>query len=247
MFQTGLVSVSFRKLSPEEIVRAAVAAGLNYIEWGSDVHAPYTDAARLQEIKQLQMCYGVNCCSYGTYFRLGVTPIEELPGYIQAAKVLGTNILRLWAGKKSPWDFTEEEKRELFAQSREAAKLAESADVILCLECHGSTYTETKECALELMEAVNSPAFRMYWQPNQERTIEENIQYARLLKDYTYHIHTFQWKGTAMFPLADGIDEWRTYLQEFSGDHYLLLEFMPDGKVETLPREADTLRCIIKD
>ncbi len=245
MFQTGLVSVSFRQLSPEEVVRAAVAAGLYNIEWGSDVHAPCADTARLQQIRQLQQSYGVKCCSYGTYFYLSTSPMEELPGYIQAAKVLGTDILRVWTGNKSPWKYTEEEKQALYARSREAARLAEDAGVILCLECHRNTYTETKEHTLELMEAVNSPAFRIYWQPHEYFTVEENVQYIQLLKDYIYHIHTYQCKGTQKLPLADGIDEWKTYLQEFRRNHYMLLEFMPDGKVETLPREADTLRSII--
>lgn len=247
MFYPGLVSVSFRKLSPEELVPAAVAAGLKYIEWGSDVHAPYMDIQRLQEIVQLQTTHGVNCCSYGTYFRLGVTPMEELPGYIRAAKMLGTNILRLWAGNKSPWNFTKDEKEMFFAQCCEAAKLAESVGVTLCMECHRNTYTETKESALELMTMVNSPAFRMYWQPNAQCTAEENVAYARLLRDYTYHIHAYHQKGTVKYSLGHGINDWKTYLQEFPGDHYILLEFMPDGLVETLPREADALRMIVKE
>ena len=100
MFDTGLVSVSFRPLMPEQVAAAAVNAGLNHVEWGSDVHAPYNDPQRLAQIVALQEQYGIRCCSYGTYFRLAVTPMTELPGYIQAAKMLGTDILRLWCGTK---------------------------------------------------------------------------------------------------------------------------------------------------
>ena len=46
MYQIGLVSVSFRGLSPEEIIRIAKDAGLSRIEWGSDVHAPPVSARR---------------------------------------------------------------------------------------------------------------------------------------------------------------------------------------------------------
>ena len=59
MNHTGLVSISFRKLSPEEVISAAAAAGLKAIEWGSDVHAPRDQAERLQEIVQLQQKYGL--------------------------------------------------------------------------------------------------------------------------------------------------------------------------------------------
>lgn len=245
MDRCGLVSVSFRSLSPEAVIQAASAAGLSCIEWGSDIHAPCDDFARLTEIVSLQSTYGIRCCSYGTYFRLGVTPIEELPKYIAAAKHLGTNILRLWCGDKPAEEHTEEQRLALFKVCREAAELAEREQVILCMECHIKTFTQTKEGALELMQAVNSPAFRMYWQPNQFREIEENLAYARLLRDHIVHIHVFQWKGKSRFPLSDGMEEWKCYLKEISGEHDLLLEFMPDDDVRSLPAEATTLRKLI--
>ena len=47
VFKPGLCSVSFRENSPEEILQAMADAGLWYIEWGSDVHAPYTTRTSL--------------------------------------------------------------------------------------------------------------------------------------------------------------------------------------------------------
>lgn len=244
MNNTGLVSISFRKLTPEEVISAAANAGLKVIEWGSDVHAPRDQMQRLDEIVHLQKKYRVDCCSYGTYFYLGRDPIDQLPEYIKAAKMLGTNILRLWCGTKNPQEYTQEEKEALFVDCRKAAKMAEEQGVILCMECHIRTFTETKEGALALLAAVNSPAFRMYWQPNQFRSIEENIEYAKAIKDYIVHIHVFQWKGNDRYPLAEGIEEWKSYLKEIPGEHMLLLEFMPDNNVETLPVEAQALYAL---
>ena len=241
MHKIGLVSVSFRGHSPEEIITAAAGAGLSCIEWGSDVHAPWDEPARLEKIVRLQEEYGISCCSYGTYFRLGVTPMSELPGYIGAAKRLGTTVLRLWCGNKKDAEYTPRERDLLFANCREAAALAEREGVTLCLECHRKTYTETAEGALALMQAVNSPAFRMYWQPNQFRTPEENLSYLRQLCPYITHIHVFQWKEKDRFPLETGLLEWKTYLREVNGDHTLLLEFMPDDEISSLNREAAAL------
>ena len=241
MYKSGLVSISFRGYTPEEILAAAAQAGLNCIEWGSDIHAPCCDTEKLQHIAQLQASYGIECCSYGTYFRLGVTPLEELPDYIHAAKMLGTNILRLWCGTKAAEEYTPQEKVALFSQCRIAAAVAEAAGVVLCMECHIKSFTETVAGALELMETVASPAFRMYWQPNQFRSIEENLQYARALREYTSHIHVFQWKGKERFPLSNGIEEWKGYLSMLPGDHNLLLEFMPDDDIASLQTEAKSL------
>ena len=245
MLTPGLVSVSFRSLSFEEIIRIAKEAGLKGIEWGSDVHAPYTDTKRLDAIREAGEKAGIACCSYGTYFRLGVTPMEELGGYIAAAKRLGTDILRLWCGDKSTALYTEEEKAALFAACQEAAQIAGKENVILCMECHPNTFTEELCGALELMETVASPNFRMYWQPNQHRTEEEKNEYARMIAPYAMHLHVYNWCKTDAFPLREGIAKWKRYLENFAGDRMLLLEFMPHHLPEELNAEADALREII--
>lgn len=239
----GLCSISFRKYTPEEILQAMKEAELSVIEWGSDVHCP-PEAA--QEIAELQNRYSIKCGSYGTYFRLGNTPICELEQYIKAAKTLGTNVLRLWCGDKNSQDYTESEKEALFAACKAAAGIAETEGVILCMECHNNTYTNTKESALELMQTVNSSAFRMYWQPNQDQTEEENLAYAKLISSHTVHIHVFNWKGKEKYPLSEAMGIWRKYLSCFDGEKNLLLEFMPDDKIESLNGEAEALKEIAK-
>ena len=238
----GLCSVSFRKHQPEDILWAMQAAGLSCIEWGSDVHAPKDDIAKLTQLAALQKEYHIRCCSYGTYFRVGVTPAEELEGYIGAAQILGADILRLWCGNKNAGDYTEEEAEQLFAECRRLAELARRHSVTLCMECHGGTYTNTKEAACRLMQAVDSQHFRMYWQPNQYKSAEENIAYAQLLSPYTLQLHVFNWKGSEKYPLQEAADTWKAYLNCFDGTQTLLLEFMPDGRLETLKTEAVALR-----
>ncbi len=240
-YTLGLVSVSFREHTPKEILEAIKGTPLTCIEWGSDRHVPPEKA---DEIAALQAEYGITCCSYGTYFRLGVTPLEELERYIAAAKTLGTDILRLWCGDKGSEKYTPDEKAVLFDQCRQAAQIAEEHGVTLCMECHNGTYTDQSSAALELMLAVNSAHFRMYWQPNQHRTEEQNILYARLLSPYVKRLHVFQWKGDKRFSLWDGVDEWRRYLTCFNGRRTLLLEFMPDGNIGSLPEEIKAL-CMI--
>lgn len=245
MYKLGLVSISFRKYDVETVIRRTKESGLSCIEWGSDVHAPKDDIENLNEIVFLQKKYGIACSSYGTYFRLGETPTEELEGYINAAKILGTDILRLWCGDKDSQEYSSAERDYLFGECIKASEFAERNAVKLCMECHNGTFTNTKESALELMHAVNSDCFRMYWQPNQFRTEEENLRYAEVLADYTEHIHVFNWNGDKRSPLKDGIDIWKKYLKRFSGEKTLLLEFMPDDNIDFLPTETEALKKII--
>ena len=241
----GLVSVSFRHHSPKEILEAARAAGLSCIEWGSDVHAPYCDIERLREIAVLQREYGIFCSSYGTYFRFGETSVEELEAYIQAANILDTNILRLWCGVKSGKDMTNEERDALLEVCGTAAKVAEDSGVTFCLECHKKTFTEDPDDAIWLMKSVNSSHFRMYWQPFQWQEPKENVINAAKIANYAEHIHVFNWKGSEKLPLADAVGEWQEYVKVFSTPRTLLLEFMPNGTLEELGREADTLKTIV--
>lgn len=243
-YTLGLVSVSFRQHSPEEIIKAVKQTGLTCIEWGSDIHAPCGDTKRLNEIAALQKEYGIFCCSYGTYFRLGQTPLAELTDYISAAKILGTRILRLWCGVKSGADMTEDEKNALYAECRKAAEIAEQNDVILCMECHNGTLTQLPEDASALMQTVGSPNFRMYWQPFQWLDTEGSLACARTVAPYAEHIHVFNWHGEERFPLAEAAEDWRRYLAEFSSPRTLLLEFMPDDRIETLAAEVGAMKAI---
>lgn len=243
--RTGLVSVSFRAHEPREILSIMQAAGLTLIEWGSDVHAPCHDVDRLAELVALQREYGITCCSYGTYFRLGQSPISELESYMLAARRLGTDILRVWCGTKSGADMTKAEISFLLDDCRAAADMAKKHGVTLCSECHIGTFTERPDDALWLMQAVDSPHFRTYWQPFQWRSTLQNLAYLRALAPYVTHLHVFHWRQNDRFPLALGVDEWQDYLALLDQPHTLLLEFMPDNSLGTLAAEADALRTII--
>lgn len=244
MFETGLVSVSFRSLEPKQIAMLCKENGVSFIEWGSDVHAPYGDFARIGEIIGLQKEFCIKCSSYGTYFRIGVNEVSELNGYIDTARSLGTDILRLWCGDKNYTDMTAEERAHIISESRKAAKIAEERGVTLCMECHNKTFTNCLDGALELMNAVNSDNLQMYWQPNQFRTLEENLEYAEKIAKYVKVIHVFNWEGKNKHPLAEAVEIWQRYLSFFDGSQKLLLEFMPDGKPESLAAETAALKEI---
>ena len=243
-YTLGLVSVSFRQHTPKEILEAMVLTGLSCIEWGSDVHAPCSNTERLLEIAALQKEYGIRCASYGTYFRLGETPLEELQQYIRAASILETKILRLWCGTKSGKTLREQERDDLFAACRRAAAIAEANGVTLCMECHKQTFTEDPDDADSLMRAVNSPHLRMYWQPFQWQDAEQNLKNAQKIAPYAEHIHVFHWKHEEKLPLARAIPEWQSYLREFTVPRTLLLEFMPNGTIGELAAETTALKAI---
>lgn len=244
-YTLGVVSVSFRGYSPKEIIKAAANANLSVIEWGSDVHAPASDREALRRIAALQSEYGITTSSYGSYFRLGVNGLSELYSYAEAARLLGTDIIRVWCGNKSGADMTKDERKSLIDECKGAAKIAEECGVILCTECHRATFTEMREDAVFLMNEVASQGFRTYWQPFQWQSHEENLLNAEALSPYATHLHVFNWRDSEKLPLADAVEDWQKYLKKFDTPRTLLLEFMPNDGIDELKAEADALRKII--
>ncbi len=243
--KSGLVSVSFRQNTPDEILRACKACALDAVEWGSDVHAPANDPTRLRDIANRQAAMDIRCSSYGTYFRIGTHRPQDIHPYIRAAEILGTRTLRVWCGDRASSAYDSAARTAILEDCRALAHIAEEADVVLCTEFHHGTLTDRADSVLWLTSALGSSHFKTYWQPNQFMTAQENLASAQALGPITENIHVFNWAGSAKYPLAEGQALWLDYMAAFSQDGYALLEFMPDGRIESLPAEAAALQAIL--
>lgn len=256
MWKTGVCSISFRKYSIEEIIAATAAAGLDGIEWGGDVHVPAGDVAAAAAVRAATEAAGLQCLSYGGYYRLGSGTPEEFDGLLACAEVLGVRDVRIWGGSKDSEELTGEEWAALVTEAKACAAKAQEKGLVLSLECHNWSLTNTWQSARKFVEEVGSPALRMYWQPNQFRNELYDLEAARQLADIVTNVHVFSWqyadiydKTTAIVykPLAVHNEEWEkrlTILQDKlrpDEDHAMILEFMHDGDIRSLPATAEVL------
>ena len=67
----GLVSITFRKLTPSQILDLCVGNGLREIEWGGDVHVPHGELKIASEVAEMSRSRGVAIAAYGSYYKLG--------------------------------------------------------------------------------------------------------------------------------------------------------------------------------
>ena len=250
MFESGLVSVSFRGLPIEDIIEQTALVGLSCIEWGGDVHLPPNDVELAHQVAKRTQSAGLRVSSYGSYFRIGINPIRQFADVLATASALGTKLVRVWAYDRYLSEWTGPVWDSLVESARMIAEMAAKAGITVCLECHNRTLTEEYRSALCFLQAVDHPALRMYWQPNEHRSHAYNLESARALAPYTECIHVFHWDAQGHYPLSKGIWEWKAYLAIFcerlpTKALPLLLEFMPDNKVESLPAEAETLKRLI--
>ena len=251
MFYPGIVSVTFRPLTPTQLIDCASDASLSCVEWGGDVHVPHGALDTAKTVGDLTRERGLSVISYGTYYRAG-TYGEDFPAVFSAiqdtAEALGTSHLRLWAGNKNAEDYTDAERAAVTNELRQCAQMAACRGQTISFEYHGGTLTNTAASAKRLMEDIGAANAFLYWQPNQSLSHEENCAALKLLLPYVSNVHVFAWIVGQRLPLAEHADRWSDYLSilRTSGrDHGLLLEFVPQDDPTVLPREAQTLLSLL--
>ena len=241
----GLCSVTFRGLNAAHVVSLASQARLESIEWGGDVHVPPGDAVTARHVAALTADAGLAVASYGSYFRAGDG--EDIAPILDSASELGAGRIRVWAGSVDAADATEAEHASTVDRLREAAAAAVERGMELALEFHGGTLANAPKTTLRVLDEVDHPALRTYWQPTVGASDDVAVDEYRAIADRVSAVHVFSWWPRAeRLPLADRDGLWREFFTAASATpvppHDALLEFVPDDDPAVLAREAAVLR-----
>lgn len=247
----GLVSITFRRRNPEDVVAMAAAAGLVAIEWGGDVHVPHGNLIEAARVAQLTAKAGMAVAAYGSYYRLGHTadggPSAET--VVRTAGVLGAPTIRVWAGRRGSAAADERYWAGVVDDARRIGELAAVAGLTVSFEYHRDTLTDTRESAGRLLDVLPAPAIRTLWQPRPDRDRAENLGDLRAVLPRLTNLHVFAWTGqNERLPLSAGFDDWQAYLRTAAtapGNRYALLEFVADDDPAQLPADAATLHKLL--
>ena len=233
----GLVSVTFRKLTPAEIVDLCVKAGVAGIEWGGDVHVPHGDLKTAREVTQRTSDAGLKVASYGSYYRCE----GDFAPVLDTALTLDTPVIRVWAGTKASADASEAYREEVAAQTREAVRLCKEAGVSLAFEYHDNTLTDTFESAKALLEAA--PGALTYFQPPSGLTLAQCADALTFFAPRVPRLHVFSWRGSERMPLKEGEAVWKKLFPLATHAEWALLEFVVDNQPQQFIEDAATLRA----
>lgn len=239
--RTGIVSISFRRHTACEILTAAQAAGLDTIEWGGDVHSPHGDIKAASELKALSDSYGIEIAEYGSYYIIGKSEPELFEKVLLSAQELNTDVIRVWPGQNKASDtYTAEEYDAAVADAKRVCRAAKN--ITVALECHPNSLTDEYHTALKFLKDVNEPNLKMFWQPNQHRPLDYNLDAIRALLPYIVSVHVFSWRRHKRLPLAALEADWLEYIKLLSQKELnYMLEFMHDDSIDTLKETAKTL------
>jgi sugar phosphate isomerase/epimerase len=252
MLIPGLVSISFRQLDPQEIVRLVAQAHLEAIEWGGDVHVPPGDVNRARDVGRWTRNAGLMVSAYGSYYRLAderkeAAPFEQV---LASAVALGAPTIRVWAGGKASADCPPTDRQRIIEDALRIADLAARSGITISLEYHGGTLTDTRESAHALLKELTHPNLEFLWQPSNGEPVEACT--ARLLDvlPRLRNVHVFHWWPTAAdrHPLIHGADRWHTYIEivrETKKSVDFLLEFVVDNSPAQFLEDAATLRMLL--
>ncbi len=246
MIHSGLVSVTFTRLSPEEVVRLVTLAGLEAIEWHGLAHVPHGDTDAARRVARLTIDAGLRVAAYGSYYHVGEPNGFRFDQVVETAALLGAPTIRVWAGHRPSAQADGTYREKVVSESRQLADMAAAEGMTISYEYHGDSLTDTDASALQLLREVNHPAVRSYWQPHLNDTPEQLLTGLRDVLPWLSNVHVFHWHpGTERKPLAEGADQWMQYLRTVSaggGDHSAMIEFVMHDSTDTFLQDAVTLK-----
>jgi 3-dehydroshikimate dehydratase len=249
MLIPGLVSVTFRSLGPQDVIRLVKQTGLRAIEWGGDIHVPQGDTARAREVGQRTIEAGLMISGYGSYYRLGDDGSNFEP-VLASAVALGAPTIRVWAGTKGSVDCSLADRARIIADALRVAELASRWSITISLEYHGDTLTDTRESVQALLIELAHPNIQFLWQPPNGESFDASA--CRLLEvlPRMRNVHVFHWWPTAAerHPLIKGADRWMAYIdiiRTTGRDVDFLLEFTAGNSADQFLADAAVLRRLL--
>jgi len=248
MIRSGLVSVTFRPLTPADIVALVVRAGLQGIEWGGDIHVPHGNLDRAREVRRLTEGAGLSVAAYGSYYKAAHSEAAGLAfqAVLDTALALGAPVIRVWAGAAGSATTDAAGRRTVAADLQRIAGLAGAAGVRIATEFHGGTLTDTNASTFQLLDEADHPNFYAYWQPAVGLDDAACLAGLRGIGPRLSHVHVFQWVTSQQRrPLTEGAERWAQFLRVAAavpGDRYAMLEFVEGDAPENFRRDAATLK-----
>lgn len=247
MIKPGLVSVSFRHLSYDQIIKLAQKAEIAAIEWGGDIHVPHGNYNQAEIVANLTSKAGIETVCYGSYYRVGDCGELKFDTVLKTAEVLRSPMIRVWAGSKASAETSEEYKKTVFNDTLKIADMAAVKNIKISFECHDFSLTDTQESCIEFFNKVNHKNVYIHWQPYNGQSVNVNLSNLKSLLPWLSNIHIFHWWPTIKNRclLYEGQKNWLQYLkifESYSKPVYGLLEFFKDDCEQNFLQDVKTLK-----
>ncbi|MBT5901949.1 MAG: sugar phosphate isomerase/epimerase [Opitutaceae bacterium] len=256
MLTPGLVSISFRNLTVSEIIELCRINELPAIEWGGDVHVPHGDIEIATQVGSATQAAGLTVAAYGSYYRCDAEADQlDFNAVLDSARALGAPVIRVWAGTTGSAVASAAKREAITADLRRIGELAAEQNIEIGIEYHANTLTDDPDSALALIESIDHPNVKLYWQSSNGKSADYSLAVLQKLLPYVSHLHAFHWEFSGdsfdRRPLSEGQADWQKYLSVVATsprpDRAIMLEFVRDDSTEQLAMDAKTLHAFLKN
>ena len=182
----GLCSVTFRKKSAAQVIEIAKKAGINYIEWGGDVHITNKEEARI--VKSICDNENIKISSYGSYFNSAEFDKKKWEQVCEIAKAMDAKSVRIWLGKKNSEDTDEKEYSSLLENTKQMCDIAKNYSLTVSPECHDNTFNNNTDAILRFIKDLQRENFSTYFQSRYFR-MEYDLDRIDRTFDVTENVH----------------------------------------------------------
>lgn len=241
----GLTSVAFRNQTAEEIVRAALDAGLSVLEFDSECHLAPEDSVSADRLGAFVKEAGLTVSSYATDFTLGDSDSAVFELYCRTAVSLGASCVRIRCDRLPSRKIDAAREAMLVAEAEKILAIADMCDLSVALDLCANTLCDDGDRALAFLERVHSTRMGVHFRVNRARTKEYNLETLYALTPYLTGVYlSAVYKGCKVYPLKAGFamtEELVRILCERGVDCPVYLECVPDEDMAKLAEEAKTL------
>jgi|TARA_B110000467_G_scaffold164509_1_gene194048 3-dehydroshikimate dehydratase len=254
LLKPGLVSISFRELSLEEIVELVAETGLTGVEWGGDVHVPHGDLVTAERTRLLTRDAGLQVSAYGSYYRFDEcyeNVNDEGPEFgavLDSAEVMGAPSIRVWAGRQNSADVSDGDRGRVIEQARKMGEEAAKRNIRIDFEFHDHSLTDTNEATGRLLDEIGHSNVGTFWQTKLLVGHAYRLEGLKALVDRVTNIHCNffgedEWPNAHL--ISDGKQDWADYfsvLTQSGLERWITIEHVKNNAVESFRRDAETLK-----
>jgi sugar phosphate isomerase/epimerase len=252
----GLCSITFRSLTPDEVLDLAVRAGVEGIEWGADAHVPSGGGAAVEALGARCRDAGAEVVSYGSYLGFAGAAADEtgtIDAVLDSAEALGAPMVRIWTELGVTPDSPADDRQRVMERTARLADATAARGLVAALEFHPGTLTHTAASANALLASLARPNLRTHWQPDPTLPAADALAELALVTPQLAHVHTFTWGEAGIddrHALADGVDFWPPALAladrdgaPLPGRRFALCEYVRDDDPDQLVADVRVLRA----
>jgi len=254
--KVGLCTIAFRDRPIEAVLDLAVRAGFDGVEpWGKPDHTPAAyDREHNLRVAEAVRARGLEVSQFGSYANPTSDRFErEVEDALRTARDLGTDKIRVWAGRTGSAEADEAQWGTVITGHRAFSDRASDLGITLVVEVHRGYLTDTAEGSLRLVEGVNRPNFRLNFQPMSAHSPARVMEEARKMAPYVTTVHAQNYPQAGQnrrVLISEGMVDYAGVVEELRRagfDGYLEVEFVrEEDPEEALEADARFLRSLCR-